>query len=738
MSVGAAETTGPFARPDLGDGEPDETTPDPAGRVLAWLSVLPTLLAMAWLLAGFVLLYLGHFTPILTTVLAVVVAVPLVVLGLRWLPPVRAVRVWPAVAAKPAPGQAPKRVRTPWWSVAGVLAVAIAFGADQAAYHSQFIIVMRDPASYFQFAVWIAGHGSLPIPPDHAAFGSSASSLLQFSSFAYYQVGSHVVPQFMAGLPMVLAGAMWLGGVHLALLAAPALGALALLAFGGLAARLIGPRWAPLACLALAISMPQQFTSRSNYSEPLAQILFLGGLCLVIDCLKRDRAAGGRIIAAIAGLSLGLTVLVRIDGASDVLPMVPYCALLLVGRRRQALPLFGGLIVGVAFGLVDGVIFSRPYLATNKSSLKLLALAVVLVVIVTLVALPVLWKRGLPQVKRRWLPDVASALTVLVVLGFAVRNHVQTVRTPTTKAAKGAIAAYQHANGLPIDPTRTYAEYSLHWVFWYIGVPAVILATVGCAILVRRVLRGQAPLWTLPLITFAWTIVTFLYRPAITPDQPWASRRLVPAVLPGMILFAVWACAWLVGWVRSRGDSWSWGSKLTWVSSAGTAVVLAAAILVPTAIPTFGLGIGKGGPLGYKLTADGMAFKTTYWGELAAIEGLCASLPKNATVVFIDTPAADRLTEVVRGMCGVPTGRITPEHKSTGVAPIKQTVRSIEKAGRVPVLLAASPGELQYYTGGSTKKVMTLKTDIDNSTLMFVPRTTTIYRLDIYRWEPTS
>jgi hypothetical protein len=736
MSVGAeAETTGPFARPETGGGEPGsgergEGTPDRAGRVLAWLTVLPTLLAMAWLLAGFVLLYLGHFTPVLTVVLAAVVAVPLVVLGLRWLPPVTAARAWPART----PGQA----RTPWWAVAGVAAVAIAFGADQAAYHSQFIIVMRDPASYFQFAEWISHHGSLPIPEDRPAFGSSGSSLLNFSSFAYYQVHGHVVPQFMAGLPMVLAAAMWVGGANAALLTAPVLGALGLLTFGGLTARLVGPRWAPLACLALAVSMPEQFTSRSSYSEPLAQILFLGGLCLVVDCLIRDREAGSRIIAAIAGLGLGLTVLVRIDGASDVLPMVPYCALLLVGRRRQALPMFGGLIVGVAFGLVDGVVFSRPYLATNKSSLKLLALAVVLVVIVTLVALPVLWKRGLPQVKRRWLPDLASALTVLVMLGFAVRNHLQTVHQPGTSASKQSMTAYQRSNHVPIDPTRTYAEYSLHWVAWYIGWPAIILATVGFAIVVRRVLRGQAPLWTLPLVTFAWTIVTFLYRPAITPDQPWASRRMVPAVLPGMILLAVWACAWLVGWVRSREPAWDWGGTPTRVAAAATGVVLAAAILIPTAIPTFGLGISKGGPVGYKLTADGMAFKVTYNGELAAVDGLCAALPHNASVIFVSSPAADRLLEVVRGMCGVPAARITPNHKSTAIGPVEQTVRSIERAGRRPVVLGDSLDQLQYYRGGTEQLVMTLDTNIDNSTLLFVPRTTMPYKLNVYLWEPTS
>ena len=332
-----------------------------------------------------------------------------------------------------------------------MLAVAIAFGVDQAIYHSQFIIVMRDPASYFQFAEWISRHGSLPIPQDRAAFGGTHSGL-QFGSFAYYQVGNTVVPQFMAGLPMVLAGAMWAGGANAALLAAPVLGAAALLTFGGLTARLVGPRWAPLAVLALALSMPEQFTSRSNYSEPLAQILFLGGLCLVIDSLSRDRAGGARVLAAIGGLALGLTILVRIDGASDILPVVPYCGLLLLGRRQQALPLIGGVAVGAAYGIIDGLVFSRPYLETNKSSLALLALATALVFVATLVALPLLWNRHLPEVKGRWLPDAASVLAVLIIVAFAVRPYVQTVRTAMTNATEQVIASYQRDNHLPGRP----------------------------------------------------------------------------------------------------------------------------------------------------------------------------------------------------------------------------------------------------------------------------------------------
>ncbi len=723
MSVIRPKTAGSSA-PDAADstGRP-AGPPDAAGRLLGRLSVLPTLLVVSWLLAGFPLLFIGHFTPLLTLLLSVPVAVILVPLGLRRIPS-PSPDAWPA--RRPETARQPERGRTPWWTVGAVLAVAIAFGADQVIYHSQFIIVMRDPASYFQFAEWISRHGSLPIPQDRAAFGGMHSGL-DFASFAYYQVGNTVVPQFMAGLPMVLSGAMWAGGANAALLAAPVLGAAALLTFGGLTARLVGPRWAPLAVLALALSMPEQFTSRSNYSEPLAQILFLGGLCLVIDSLSRDRAGGARVLAAIGGLALGLTMLVRIDGASDILPVVPYCGLLLLGRRRQALPLIGGVAVGAAYGIIDGLVFSRPYLETNKSSLVLLGLAATLVFVVTLLALPLLWKRDLPEVKGRWLPDAASMLAVLIIVAFAVRPYVQTVHAAMSNATEQVIASYQRDNHLPVDPSRTYAEQSLHWVFWYIGVPAVILATVAAALLSRRCLRGQAPHWTLPLITFAWTIVTFLYRPAITPDQPWASRRLVPAVLPGFILLAVWASSWLVRWLDEHGYAG--------VPSVGSGVVLVAALLLPPSITTFGLGVKTGGPLGISLTADGLASKTTYGGELAAVDGLCAAIPEDSSVVIIDGPVADRFAQIVRGMCGVPTARVTPSGRSPEAAMIQPIVRAIQQAGRRPVLLAATASELQPYHG-LVRKVMTLSTEMDSNTLMTPPWTTKPIKVSIWMWEP--
>jgi hypothetical protein len=711
MSAGTqTEASGPST---AGVTDDDLAIPgDAAGRLLGRLSVLPALLAMAWLLAGLPLLLAGRFSPVPMLLVSVPLALVLVVFGLRWIPG-RSHAVFPL--------RRPEHARTPWWAVAGVIAVAVAFGVHQMIYHSQFIIVMRDPASYIQFGYWISHHGSLPIPPDTAAFGGNHPGLT-FASFAFYQVGGAIVPEFMAGLPMALAPAFWIGGVVAAVAVAPVVGACGVLAFGGLVARLVGPRWAPLGALVIALSLPEQFTSRSDYSEPLTQVLFLAGLCLVVDSLNSE-GIGARVTAALGGLALGLTLLVRIDGASDILPLVPYCGLLLLGRRRQALPLLGGLIVGAVYGGVDGWVLSRPYVDSVKDALDPLGVVAGVVIIATAVAVAVWWRRGLPKVRRQWLPNAAAALAVVVAIGFAVRPYVQTVRAASTANFQADMAAMQRANHLAVDPTRLYYEISLHWVFWYIGVPAVVLATLGAAVLSRRCLQGRAPTWTLPLITFAWVIVTTLYRPGITPDQPWASRRLVPAVLPGFILLAVWASSWLMGQLRRM--------SVERVLYVGLAVCCAAALVLPAAKTSFGLAVRPGGPVGEKLVAVGLAFKVTYRGEIAAVDRMCGAIPGGSSVVIVDSPTADRFAEVIRGMCGLPVAVVDSPTLKT----VEPVVRGIQRAGRRPVLLGANRSQLTPY-GGPTRRIMRLRTQIDESTLTTPPYTTMPFSWNIWMSEP--
>ena len=162
----------------------------------------------------------------------------------------------------------------------------------------------------------------------------------------------------------------------------------------------------------------------------------------------------------------------------------------------------------------------------------------------------------------RWLPALGGVIAVAALAAFAVRPYIQTVRGVPNLHVYHYIALLQRLQRLPVDPTRTYAEDSLYWVIWYIGLPTVLLGGV-------RPGPARAPVLS-ALLTWedpvgAWRELggaarhlpagsgAILWNPAIVPDQPWASRRLVVLVLPGLILCALWAAAWLTGHARDRG-----------------------------------------------------------------------------------------------------------------------------------------------------------------------------------------
>jgi hypothetical protein len=490
------------------------------------------------------------------------------------------------------------------------------------------------------------------------------------------------------------------------------------LTFGGLAVRLTGPRWAPLATLVLAVTMPEQFTSRSTYSEPLAQILFLGGLCLVIDALTVGRdsvaragragpgmARASQLLAALGGLALGLTLVVRIDGLSDILPVIPFAGLLLIGRRPQAWPLLGGLLAGGLYGLVDGVLLSRPYLAHIGNSLFPLVGLTVVVVAGTALAVLVFRDRGLPKVPP-WLLTAATVLPFAVLALLAVRPLL--VPLPVHHHLAGALQAADFAR-------------SLDWVFWYLGVPAVLLGVLGAALLTRRCLLGRVPSWTLPLMAFGWIIVTVLLRPAITPNHPWASRRLVPGVLPGLILLAVWASAWLVGWLYEHGYDR--------VLRAGLATACAALLVLPGAVTAYGLGIRSGGPAGIRLAANGLATRVSYPGEISAVDRMCAAIPAGASVVILSGGITNQLAQVIRGMCGDPAAGLAQPGAARAI------IRGIEQAGRRPVLLAATPAMLAAY-GGPVTQIMALRSQKDARTRLAPPRNTLPFTMDVWMSEP--
>jgi hypothetical protein len=683
------------------------------------------------------------------------VAVGLCYFTLRQLP-----TTWPGFRPRLAGAPKPARKPVPWWTVAATVAVAVLFAAWQIAERTEQIIFLRDPATYLQVGYWIAHHGSLPISDSLDAFGAGPHPNLSFASVNYYSNGFGIVPQFMTGMPIVVAAAIWLGEVPAALVITPLIGGCAVLAFAGLAGRLIGARWAPAAAAVLALSLPEVYTSRSTFSEPLAQVLLFGGLCLLTDALlinrtsRANRAARAEdaehaehgphrtdwpgqdaVLAGLAGLALGLTVLVRLDALSDILPAVPFLGVLLATRRqwRLALPFALGLVIGVGYGLADGYLKSRPYLDLEAPSLRPLALITAVVALLTAAVLII--ARIRPATARlrgwltprvlRWLPAAAAAVTVLIFVGFAIRPLVQTVAGETDPASIAYVAELQRLAHLPVNGRRQYYEQSLYWVIWYIGVPAVLLGAFGLAMLARRVTRAlvtwkdpdaEARVWALPLLIAIWVIVSVLWRPAIAPDQPWASRRLVPFVLPGLILGAIWACAWL----KERAGLLGRGKT----ASAAVASFCVASMIIPTVLTTFDI-TGSG--------VHGMAFRRIGGGEQTAVRNLCADIGPNAAVLILDSLTADRFAQLVRGMCDTPTATLTTVTPAT----VQAAVAGIQGTGRRPVLLAETESELTPY-GGAPREVVNLLTTQEAHELTSPPTRTWLIHYTVWMSTPVA
>ncbi len=286
---------------------PDGRSADTAGLVLARLTTLPALLIIAWLIPGLPLLLAGAFLPVPMLLISVPLAAAVVANGLRVVP-----ARWPRLL--PGDRTAEPRWAT-WFGLLATIAVVAGLTGWQLTESSPALIVLRDPGTYLQTGYWIAQHGSLPVPAGLAAFGGAHPGL-SFASTGFLARGTSLYPAVQPGLPMLLAGGFWVHGLTGATAVGPVLGGLATLSFAGLAARLVGPQWAPAAALALGLSLPQQYIGRTSLSETALQILLFGGLCLLADSAMAGEwiAASRRglaltppsLLAAAAGLALGL------------------------------------------------------------------------------------------------------------------------------------------------------------------------------------------------------------------------------------------------------------------------------------------------------------------------------------------------------------------------------------------------------------------------------------------------
>lgn len=743
------------------------------GWLFAAITQLPALLAIAWLVPGTAMLVAGRLLPAAILIIFVPLALALCYFAMRQLP-----LSWPRFGdpqdtdertddSRPAvQSWRRRRPAVPAGALLATVAIAVGFAVWQVARDSQQVFVVSDPGAYLQYGYWIALHGSAKIPQSAAAFGSVTG--LNFASTDFYQAGTTVSPAFMPGLPLVLAGGVWLGGVQGALLMPPVIGGCAVLSFAGLVGRLAGPRWAPAGALVLALTLPEQYVSRAPFSEPLVQVLLFGGLCMVTDSLVLTRQRNGYpaalTLAGLGGFALGLTVLASIGSLSTLLPAFPVLAIMFVTRRPQAGPLGVGLFLGVACGLYAGLDLARPYLSSLSTELHLFGLCAAGFGLVTALTAPLAfpgvraWLHRVAAARAEvpglqgetWalpslgacLQGVAFAVPVVLLIGFAIRPYFQTVRGQTDPAVISYVAGLQRLAHLPVDGRRQYYESSLDWVLWYLGIPAVLLAVAGASLIGRRMVRAAlawresllaARVWGLPFLVIGWSVVTVLWDPAVLPTQPWASHRLVPVVLPGLILLGLWMSH------RLKARAAELGARRLTAAGVGACCVLAMAI--PAFVTSMNPGLAAEPAVSARSSGlskfisrvefRGVGAAATYGGSLAAVSRLCSAIGQDASVVFTDAATADSFSQVVRGMCGQPAASVA----GASTLAIEQVVTSIEQTGRHPVLLGASRSGVSLF-GVVPREVLSLRTSTDAAVLTGPPAGTWTAQYTVWMASP--
>jgi hypothetical protein len=450
-------------------------------------------------------------------------------------------------------------------------------------YAAQLLWVTRDPAIYTMLGIWLGDHQTVGVDVrDMVSLAQKVPELHSYlatfgaepNGFAYSQGG--------VALPGLLGVGSWIGGIGGVFKANLFVGAGALVGLYAFARRFVGP-WLALAVeAALGLAVAFLYLMRAPYSESVMLVGGLAGLVWFVAAVAERRVG----LAVIAGVFLGTSAMARIDGPVALIGAGAVVVLLAVVVRRQdltsmsrlSLAFLGGGLLSSLFGLLSIAVNHRRYLDDLRGEALLIwsaALASVAAGCAALAIRQILARRASEERRDgfsdRTLRLIGAVCGAAVPVLFAIwvsrplwwHGHLIAIESANARA----IESWQRLAGQSTDGTRSYDEYSVHWIAWYFGWGTVALAGIGLGLMLSRAIaRRDGALLALVMPTGVAAMLYF-NRVSVTPDQVWAYRRLLPIITPGILVGAMYCAGW---WLR-RGPG-----TLRRVVPAGLAAVLVA------------------------------------------------------------------------------------------------------------------------------------------------------------------
>jgi len=580
----------------------------------------------------------------------------------------------------------------------------LGWGGFNVLYTSQHVLVNRDPALYANAGIWLTKHDSLKIPTLHI-FGSNVPGVrldngsgfktVRGSNQQYdYAQGSHLLSAFLGLVGRIV-------GVANSLRLNVLFGMSALFGIYAFGRELVRRTWwAAVATGVVAASMPFIDVSRDSFSEPLAATFTFGGLALIWLALKCKKPS----VWFLAGIVTGAGTMTRIDGYLSVAEILAFIAVMLALARkddrvqtiRQSVALAMGMAVTSALGWLDISQLSTPYYRDLHSQFMGEALAVVACALLGVIAVWISWQTKLLSAVGKATESWRAEGGAIAVVGLAV------------------ILATRPFWYHPIDKVTgslSYAQLTTEWVAWYIGPTFAVLGVVGIAMSTARALKKQQLFLTAGLLVVVGTSLLYLSQPNIAPDQIWASRRLVPVILPGVAVFAAMSLDWF---------SEQYMNKVKWgYVFAGLASV--AILLAP-------------------LTTSKPLLRLRPYAELGGINSMCAVLPKDAAVLWVGAQPIQEIVQPTRSICNVPAQGYNIGASNLNRESLAQLASNARASHKVPVIgiygneVSAVPTAIS----GQLKSVSSVSIQDLEQTYLHAPEnvTSTSINLELGRIQP--
>ncbi len=531
-----------------------------------------------------------------------------------------------------------------------VLAAAAAFATVLWSWPPyETVIAASDSTMYVNAGVHLARTGSFSVPETVVPLLPAGIAEGIFPSVEWNGAGPFIrlpggllmrtltdavaTPAFFPLLPVWTGILSAVGGAPASLLAAPLFAALAVWAVVLFAGETVGFATAAATAVVLIANFAFWWFAKFAMPEPLAAAAIWSGLVFL------QRAATDRDVrmAALAGVVFGIAGLARTEtflflGAAGVLTWT------WTRMRVPLVPLIAGLVPLVGIAVFIGVHSPSHHLAYLRDEMGFHYLVI----------FP--WLTAARESGR-----LQAAIGVLALLLFAAavaghRSGVGSVRgtlrllAPLTIVT--GVVVYVRIGGL-VFPGR-----ALSWLATYCSWPLLALAVLGAPVVWRR--GGDA----VRLAAFFWLleVIVFGLNPRVSPYQPWAIRRFLPIVVPGIAIAGSAALTWLGASAR-RG--------------AGVLAIALAAVVVGLEVRAI-------------IPARGQPY---YEGNLAAVAAIADRLPEDA-IVALDRELSDVQLQVPLWLA---TGRETLVLREGGQR-WRRVMRGLIASGRPVVWIGTRYG----------------------------------------------